>query len=143
MKFSRVKTCHPAKCPAGLYNQFYKYNFGSMGLMRGQLVDSKNDPRARIFYIVDEFSSIAAWSLTFDHNISGSRNNGKPEPRTYFYVRKNYRRMGLGTRLARAAYKYSKGAFKLTLRYMPHDDKSKAFFEYCRKKKIAHKRGIR
>ena len=101
-EFSRVFTKKLSNTDSALYRKLadltrrgQEWDMRSMlsALKRGR---GLNKAPALVHYIRDEKGRIAGWSISFD--VEG-------EPWAYFYVRSEYRRNGLGTRLFKAAVK--------------------------------------
>lgn len=122
MKFTRVFHRRLRDCSEILTEQFRALSFGYSGQMCRWLDEMSK--HSYVFYIYDADRRVAAWAMCQDSEY-------REEIPIGFYTNKNYRRMGLASRLARYINKYHKKLFNKKIRYYPHDDISTNFFRKC------------
>lgn len=108
-----------------LYKKLYQLNFRSVGTMRGALVRTRRQNNSYVSYILDADNNVAAWTIIFVNHLGRAT--------SYYYVRKKYRRHGLGTQLMKAAVDVANNYFNNEIHYVPHDIVSVSFFRNCRK----------
>lgn len=122
MRFSRVYHKKLYECDKKLLNQFKRLNFGEDGMMRDLLEYSRIFIDSYVFYIMDYNSGVAAWALCCrtPENINKFVLN--------IYVKKKYRRKGLGKRIIRYVDRYSPKLIKSIIEVLPHDFPSDEFF---------------
>lgn len=85
---------------------------------------------------------VLVWALTPDGNVLAWALKAVPEGKTRYevmaFVRKDWRRQGLGDALLDTCRRWVPGAL---LNYYPHSEESKAFYRY-REEKLGRKTGI-
>ena len=132
MKFKRIKTKRLVDCDSSLYTQFRDLNMRENGLMRGRLSSNrrhKNDD-TYVNYILDKDNRVIAWSLIFSNAYS---------PVAYFYTRKKYRNMGLGTKLIKTAAKTCNNKLKKKMDFCAWGG-ANGFFKKCSQRGIINKK---
>jgi GNAT superfamily N-acetyltransferase len=99
------------------YSKCKSLNFRSAGDMFYALPAARRNPLAKVI-LIDDNDKLVAWSLLIPYvEPDGSYYEGQ------FYVRRSYRRRGLGKRLVKKAQQTVDN-----LRICPHDYRSVAFF---------------
>jgi len=129
VKFKRIRTGRLVDCDKKLVRQFHRLNLGWSGNLRDTLESVRFDSRAYVAYILDEKDRVAAWVL-----LSPDRYDWKDKSKQVtsgFYTKKKFRRMGLGTKLVKAASKIATKKLKKKIDYYPHDDTAESFFNKC------------
>lgn len=122
--FKPIRTLRLSEVEPELYKQLYRLNFRSNGGMRNCLVGHRKANNAYVCYVLDQENNVAGWTLVYQtHNTI---------PAAHFYVRKKYRRKGLGTLLMQAALDTANEYYNSKLYYFPHDPQSTCFFKSCR-----------
>ncbi len=119
------------------YRQLVNLNFRDQGSMRDKLkstrlqsqIENHPDARARVVLALDE-NKVMGWALIFAWY---NKEREKPYSRnfvervtqwnTYLYVRKSYRRQGIGQNLMKHVY-----ATQIDAQVHPHDQASGYFF---------------
>ena len=124
----RVRKTKVIDCSKELYEKFYSLNFRCNGSMRDTLVDlrAKQDSQAVIHYVESD-KKVLAWTLSFPNSFI-------QRYKSYFYIRKDNRRRGLGTKLFNTVEKFFVSN-KLKFQIFPHDYGSRKFFTKCTKGK--------
>lgn len=142
MKFSQIQTVNLKCVPQNLYRKMYRLNYAFKNyipnpptrfLLRQKLAWYRYNGNAYVHYILDSEKRLAAWALSFETKGIITRYKWH----TYFYTRVAYRRMGLGTKLAREAKRFILKKFNVDPKFYPHDDRSIGFFESIRDEKIS------
>lgn len=123
MKFSRVYHKKLFMCDKNLLNQFKRLNFGEKGMMRDLLDEARIFVDSYAFYVLDEYHRVAAWAIC-----CRERENNNNIFIMNIYVKKKYRRKGLGKRIANYIKKYAPSLIKSSICVFPHDELSDRFF---------------
>lgn len=132
--YNRLISKRVVNCNREIYNQLYSLNFRSYSLMRKALVEAKKYNTGWVSYIIDNNNKVLAWSMICKFKIINKYKMFFPNAfEIYFYVRKKYRKMGLGKRLYIACNKICSDNNK-RMKITRHDEISKQFFKKCREK---------
>jgi GNAT superfamily N-acetyltransferase len=101
------------------YKRCYYLNFRHNGMMQSSLSwERKNHPSTARAVMVEEDGNLLGWALIFGANPGRQRE-------VHFYVRKQYRRKGVGTILMKKVWHHTSPH---EMRVDPHDSASSGFF---------------